>query len=207
MLDLNRRRLPVGIQSFKKIREGNFVYVDKSDLVWYLVNYGDQYNYLSRPRRFGKSVLVDTLQHYLEGNKELFEGLKIMELEKEWKHHPVIRLDMSRGGATSETIRSYLNIRFKYYEEKYGIDVDPTAQLADRFDAIIVSAYKQTGQPVAVLIDEYDAPLQHSWKTDDHDGCTEAYREVFAILKADDEYGNMLMLLKHIVGQMKLSLN
>ena len=92
MLDLNRRRLPVGIQSFKKIREGNFVYVDKSDLVWYLVNYGDQYNYLSRPRRFGKSVLVDTLQHYLEGNKELFEGLKIMELEKEWKHHPVIRL-------------------------------------------------------------------------------------------------------------------
>ena len=178
MLDLNRRRLPVGIQSFKKIREGNFVYVDKSDLVWYLVNYGDQYNYLSRPRRFGKSVLVDTLQHYLEGNKELFEGLKIMELEKEWKHHPVIRLDMSRGGATSETIRSYLNIRFKYYEEKYGIDVDPTAQLADRFDAIIVSAYKQTGQPVAVLIDEYDAPLQHSWKTDDHDGCTEAYREV-----------------------------
>lgn len=76
MLDLNRRRLPVGIQSFKKIREGNFVYVDKSDLVWYLVNYGDQYNYLSRPRRFGKSVLVDTLQHYLEGNKELFEGLK-----------------------------------------------------------------------------------------------------------------------------------
>ena len=188
MLDLNRRRLPVGIQSFKKIREGNFVYVDKSDLVWYLVNYGDQYNYLSRPRRFGKSVLVDTLQHYLEGNKELFEGLKIMELEKEWKHHPVIRLDMSRGGATAETIRSYLNIRFKYYEEKYGIDVDPTAQLADRFDAIIVSAYKQTSQPVAVLIDEYDAPLQHSWKTDDHDGCTEAYREVFAILKADDEY-------------------
>lgn len=188
MLDLNRRRLPVGIQSFKKIREGNFVYVDKSDLVWYLVNYGDQYNYLSRPRRFGKSVLVDTLQHYLEGNKELFEGLKIMELEKEWKRHPVIRLDMSRGGATAETIRSYLNIRFKYYEEKYGIDVDSTAQLADRFDAIIVSAYKQTGQPVAVLIDEYDAPLQHSWKTDDHDGCTEAYREVFAILKADDEY-------------------
>ena len=72
--------------------------------------------------------------------------------------------------------------------------MDPTAQLADRFDAIIVSAYKQTGQPVAVLIDEYDAPLQHSWKTDDHDGCTEAYREVFAILKADDEYERFVFI-------------
>ena len=72
--------------------------------------------------------------------------------------------------------------------------MDPTAQLADRFDAIIVSAYKQTGQPVAVLIDEYDAPLQHSWKTDAHEGCTETYREVFAILKADDEYERFVFI-------------
>ena len=77
------RRLPVGIQSFKKIREENYLYVDKSDIVWQLANNGLQYNYLSRPRRFGKSLLIDTLQCYFEGKKELFDGLKIMELEEE----------------------------------------------------------------------------------------------------------------------------
>ena len=89
------RKLPVGIQSFNKIREEGYLYIDKSDIIWKLANNGKQYNYLSRPRRFGKSVLVDTLQAYFEGRKDLFEGLKIMELEKEWKQHPVIRLDMS----------------------------------------------------------------------------------------------------------------
>ena len=78
MANIKRRKLPVGIQSFKKIREEGYVYVDKTDIVWELANYGDQYNYLSRPRRFGKSVLVDTLEAYFRGRKELFEGLKIM---------------------------------------------------------------------------------------------------------------------------------
>ena len=178
MTDNRFRRLPVGIQSFKEIREENYLYVDKSDIVWNMVNLGDKYNYLSRPRRFGKSVLVDTLQYYFEGRKELFEGLKIMDLEKDWKAYPVIRLDMSRGGANVETLRSYLNLRFGYYEEKYAITPDPTTQLADRFDAIITTAYKQTGLKVAILIDEYDSPLQHSWKTPEHEACTEVYREV-----------------------------
>lgn len=80
----SHRKLPVGIQSFSKIREGRFLYVDKTDVVWDLVNNGKQYNYLSRPRRFGKSVLVDTLQCYFEGRRDLFEGLKIMNLEKDW---------------------------------------------------------------------------------------------------------------------------
>lgn len=82
MTDINNRRLPVGIQSFKTIREDGYLYVDKSDIVWELVNNGKKYSYLSRPRRFGKSVLVDTLQTYLEGRKDMFEGLKIMQLEK-----------------------------------------------------------------------------------------------------------------------------
>ena len=99
MTDMSERRLPVGIQSFEKIRKENYLYVDKTDLVWNLVNSGNTYNYLSRPRRFGKSVLVDTLQCYFEGRKELFEGLKIMNMEKNWVKRPVIRLDMSRGGA------------------------------------------------------------------------------------------------------------
>ena len=188
------RKLPVGIQSFNKIRKEGYLYIDKSDIIWKLANNGKQYNYLSRPRRFGKSVLVDTLQAYFEGRKDLFEGLKIMELEKDWKQYPVIRLDMSRGGANAGTLRSYLNLRFKEYEEMYAITPDPTAKLADRFDAIITKAYKQTGANVAILIDEYDSPLQHSWKTPDHDACTEVYREVFAILKADDAYQRFVFI-------------
>ena len=194
MTDNRFRRLPVGIQSFKVIREENYLYVDKSDIVWNMVNLGDKYNYLSRPRRFGKSVLVDTLESYLEGRKDLFEGLKIMQLEKDWKQYPVIRLDMSRGGANEDTLRSYLNLRFKDYEEKYNITPDPTAMLADRFHAIIATAYKQTGLRVAVLIDEYDSPLQHSWRTPEHEKCTGVYREVFAILKADDEYEQFIFI-------------
>ena len=189
------RKLPAGIQSFNKIRTEDYIYVDKSDIIWRLVKYGKQYNYLSRPRRFGKSVLVDTLQEYLEGNKALFEGLKIMELEKEWLHYPVIRLDLSRGGANAKTLRSYLDLRFAMYEEKYGVKyAEEKPELADRFDAIITTACKQTGLQVAVLIDEYDSPLQHSWKTDEHEACTEVYREVFAILKADDEYEKFVFI-------------
>ena len=194
MANIKRRRLPVGVQSFKKIREEGYVYVDKTDIVWELANYGDQYNYLSRPRRFGKSVLVDTLEAYFRGRKELFEGLKIMDMEDDWKQYPVIRLDMSRGGASAEGIRSYLNLCFKSYEQKYAITPDPTAQLADRFDAIITTAYRQTGMQVVVLIDEYDSPLQHSWKTPEHEECTNVYRNVFAILKADDEYERFVFI-------------
>ena len=194
MTDKRFRRLPVGIQSFKVIREENYLYVDKSDIVWNMVNLGEKYNYLSRPRRFGKSVLVDTLESYLKGRKDLFEGLKIMQLEKDWKQYPVIRLDMSRGGANEDTLRSYLNLRFKDYEEKYNITPDPTAMLADRFHAIIATAYRQTGLRVAVLIDEYDSPLQHSWRTPEHEKCTGVYREVFAILKADDEYEQFVFI-------------
>ena len=149
---------------------------------------------MSRPRRFGKSVLVDTLQTYLEGRKDMFDGLKIMQLEKDWKQYHVIRLDMSRGGANAETIRSYLDIRFGEYEELYGITPKPTAMLADRFDAIIKTAYKKTGLKVAILVDEYDSPLQHSWHTSEHEACTEVYREVFAILKADDEYEKLVFI-------------
>lgn len=192
--DKNRRKLPAGIQSFKKIREENFLYVDKTDIIWNLANNGDQYNYLSRPRRFGKSVLVDTLQAYFEGRKDLFEGLKIMDLEDDWKQYPVIRLDMSKGGANATTLRSYLDICFGEYEDMYSICPKATAQLADRFHAIITSAYKKTGLKVVILIDEYDSPLQHSWKTPEHEACTEVYREVFAILKADDEYEQFVFI-------------
>lgn len=194
MADFEERRLPVGIQSFKEIRRNNYAYVDKTEIVWNLVNRGKKYNYLSRPQRFGKSLLVDTLQTYFEGRSDLFEGLKIMNLEKEWKKSPVIRLDMSRAGASEKTIRSYLSMAFSREEAKYGITMQEGTSLADRFDTIIQTAYQQTGESVAILIDEYDSPLQHSWKTPDHEACTAVYREVFAILKADDEYERFVFI-------------
>ena len=194
MVETNDRRLPVGIQSFEKIRKEGYLYVDKTDIIWQLANRNKTYHYLSRPRRFGKSVLVDTLEAYFMGKKELFEGLKIMQLETEWVKRPVIRLDMSRAGAEPETLRSYLNNIFRQYEKVYSLVPDPTDSLADRFDAIIQTAYEQTGQQVAILIDEYDSLLQHSWKTPQHEACTAIYREVFAILKADDKYEKFVFI-------------
>ncbi len=194
MVEINDRKLPVGIQSFEKIRKEGYLYVDKTDIIWQLANRNKTYNYLSRPRRFGKSVLIDTLEAYFMGKKELFEGLKIMQLETEWVKRPVIRLDMSRAGAEPETLRSYLDNTFDRLEKEYGITPKPTAKLADRFNAIIVGAYEQTRQQVAILIDEYDSPLQHSWKTPYHEACTAVYREVFAILKADDKYEKFVFI-------------
>ena len=194
MTETRNRRLPVGIQSFEKIRKDGYLYVDKTDIIWHLANTDNTYNYLSRPRRFGKSLLVDTLEAYFLGKRELFEGLRIMELEREWVKRPVIRLDMSRAGAAPDTLRSYLDNAFDHLEKEYGIAPKPTDQLADRFDAIIQTAYRQTGQQVAILIDEYDSPLQHSWRTPHHEACTSIYREVFAILKADDKYEKFVFI-------------
>ena len=194
MVETNNRRLPVGIQSFEKIRKEGYLYVDKTDVIWQLANKGKKYNYLIRPRRFGKSVLVDTLEAYFLGKKELFEGLKIMEMEKEWVKRPVIRLDMSQAGAGPETVRSYLDDAFHTLETEYGIVVRQDSSLAVRFKNIIEGAYSKTGQQVAILIDEYDSPLQHSWKTPQHEACTSIYREVFAILKANDKYEKFVFI-------------
>ena len=186
--------MPVGIQSFEVIREGGYLYVDKTDIIWQLANRDKKYNYLSRPRRFGKSVLVDTLEAYFLGKKELFEGLKIMQMETEWVKRPVIRLDMSQAGAEPESVRSYLDDVFNTLETEYRIVVRQDSSLAVRFKNIIETAYNKTGLQVAILIDEYDSPLQHSWKTPQHEACTAVYREVFAILKADDKYERFVFI-------------
>ena len=194
MTETMDRRLPVGIQSFEKIRKGGYVYVDKTDIIWKLANRNKTYNYLSRPRRFGKSVLVDTLQAYFEGKKELFEGLKIMDLEKDWVKHPVIRLDMSIAGAEPKSIRSYLDNTFFEYEKEYGIEVRQESALSVRFHNIIETVCKKSGQQVVVLIDEYDSPLQHSWKTPQHEACTAIYKEVFAVLKKQDQFERFVFI-------------
>ena len=191
---MNERRLPVGIQSFEVIRKGGYLYVDKTDMIWRLANRGKKYNYLSRPRRFGKSVLVDTLEAYFLGKKELFEGLEVMKLQAEWVKHPVIRLDMSQAGAEAESIRSYLDDAFHTYETEIGIDVRQGSSLAVRLKNIIKTAYSKTGMQVVILIDEYDSPLQHSWKTPQHEACTDVYREVFSVLKAQDKFEKFVFI-------------
>lgn len=193
-MEQSRRKLPLGLQSFTEIRRLGCVYVDKTDAVWNLVNNGNKYCYLSRPRRFGKSVLVDTLQAYFEGRKILFEGLKIMQLEKRWTVRPVIRLDMSCAGATEADIKSYLDDAFKTYESAYGMSVDAGASFAVRLKNIIMAACRQTGQQVAVLIDEYDSPLQHSWRTPHHQACCDVYQNVFAVLKTCDAYEQFVFI-------------
>ena len=194
MVETNDRILPVGIQSFEEIRKGGYLYVDKTDIIWQLANRNKTYNYLSRPRRFGKSVLVDTLEAYFMGKKELFEGLKIMQMETEWVKRPVIRLDMSQAGAEPESIRSYLDYTFQEYESLYEIEVSNNSSLATRLSEIVRIAYEQTGQQVVILIDEYDSPLQHSWKTPLYEKCTAIYRDVFVILKSMDKFENFIFI-------------
>ena len=194
MVETNDRILPVGIQSFEEIRKEGYLYVDKTDIIWQLANRGKKYNYLSRPRRFGKSILVDTLEAYFLGKKELFEGLKIMQLETEWVKRPVIRLDMSQAGAEPESLKDYLNYTFQEYESLYEIEVSNDSSLATRLSEIVRIAYEQTGEQVVILIDEYDSPLQRSWKTPLYEKCTAIYRDVFVILKSMDKFENFIFI-------------
>lgn len=192
-IEQNRRRLPQGIQSFEIIRKEGYLYVDKTDLVWQLAH-GDKFCYLSRPRRFGKSLLVDTLACYFEGRRELFEGLKMMNLEHEWVSRPVIRFDMSNGGETASELNAYLDNLFLQYERQYGLTGQQGGSLAVRFYNILSAAAAHTGQTAAVLIDEYDAPLLHSWHTSEHEACTAVYRSVFAVLKSATAYEHFVFL-------------
>lgn len=154
------RKYPVGIQTFDKIREGGYIYVDKTKYIVEFLRNGSQYVFLSRPRRFGKSLFVSTLQAYYEGRKELFEGLALGEYEKEWVKHPVLHFDMStaKNNSTPEELEDVLGYMLSEYEQVYGRD-ELAKSPNQRLQSLVKRAYKQTGQKVVVLIDEYDAPL------------------------------------------------
>ena len=182
-----KHRYPIGIQTFDKIREQGLLYIDKTKFV-YMLAHGTQNNFLSRPRRFGKSLLVTTLQAYFEGKKDLFKGLAIDSLEKEWTAYPVIHLDLSRGKYYSiENLHIILNGVLEPYEEKYGIVVDKEDRrgYSDRLTNIITSAVKQTGRQAVVLIDEYDAPMLDSMADADlQKTIRNILRDFFSPLKA-----------------------
>ena len=152
-------KYPIGIQTFEKIIKENYVYVDKTDLIYSLVHGGDIY-FLSRPRRFGKSLLLSTLRAYFEGKKELFKGLKIETLEKEWMQHKVFHFDFNGvnftvPGALNRVLNSLLN----EWERDYNIVTDVPQEYGLRFNRILQAAAEQTGRGAVVLVDEYDKPL------------------------------------------------
>ena len=153
------RRYPIGIQTFSEIKKEGYVYVDKTDLVWKVAHYA-KYIFLSRPRRFGKSLLTTTLDSYFQGRKDLFEGLKIIELEKEWKAYPVIHVDLSaaKRQPSADDLRRVLVLLLEPLAEKYGKKENEKSP-GDVLRGLIHRAFEQTGKQVAVIIDEYDAPL------------------------------------------------
>ena len=167
------RKYPVGIQTFSEIRKGNYIYIDKTDLVWQMTK--TKYVFLSRPRRFGKSLLTTTLDSYFKGEKELFEGLKIMELEKEWKQYPVLHFDLSGARHLPvEQVKDELNRQLDDLETVYGSNPAETSP-GMRLAGLIKRSSQQTGAQAVVIIDEYDAPLLDVLHEEDR---LEAVREV-----------------------------
>ena len=190
------RGYAVGIQEFEKIRRSGSVYVDKTVYVWKMASSHAQNFFLSRPRRFGKSLLVSTLQAYFEGRKELFCGLAISHFETEWKQHPVIRMNLSAGKyyeleQTHSTIDSILN----EHEKRWNVSVSAPYSYDVRLKNVIEAAYKQTGMEVVVLVDEYDAPMLDSIKNPTlQDQIRDRIRNLFSPLKAEETYLRFVFL-------------
>lgn len=150
---------PVGIQTFERIRKENKLYIDKTEYIYRMTHSGGCYFFLSRPRRFGKSLLVSTFESYFSGKKELFEGLAIEKLEQEWMEYPVLYFDMSGGKhMEKEQLEDYLSNRLEAEERKWGI-THTKRGANDRLTELITTAYEISGKQVVVLIDEYDAPM------------------------------------------------
>ena len=150
---------PIGIQTFERIRKEDKLYIDKTEYIYRMSHTSGTYFFLGRPRRFGKSLLVSTMQSYFEGKKDLFKGLAIEKLEKDWTEYPVLHFDMSGGKhMEKEALEEYLGYRLREEEQKWGI-TDPANGANNRLIDLIDTAFEKTGKQVVVLIDEYDAPL------------------------------------------------
>ena len=185
---------PVGIQSFEKIREGGYCYIDKTSLIYSLIKSG-QYYFLSRPRRFGKSLLISTLEAYFLGKKELFKGLAMEELEKDWTTHPVLHLDLNtQKYDTPEALNNVLEENLNYWESLYGAS-ESEIGVARRFNGIIRRAAEKAGQKVVVLVDEYDKPMLQAIGNEplltDYRNTLKAF---YGALKSNDKYLRFALL-------------
>lgn len=193
-MKLNIRRYPIGIQNFEDLRNRNCVYVDKTELVYRLAN-TDKVYFFSRPRRFGKSLLVSTLEAYFQGKKELFNGLAMEQLETEWTVYPVLHIDFSMTKYTElSDLTGQLNLFLYDWEKKYGrneMEVTPS----ERLRGVIQRAYELTGKQVAVLVDEYDAPLLDSNSAPElQEQLRNEMRKFFSPLKGMGQYLRFLFI-------------
>ena len=155
---MSEKLYPIGIQNFESLRKDGYLYVDKTALIYQLAKRG-RYYFLNRPRRFGKSLLISTLEAYFQGKRELFQGLAMEELEKEWLQHPILHLDLNIEKYDSiESLGNILNNALTRWEKIYG-DEPSEASFSLRFAGIIRRAHELTGQRVVILVDEYDKPM------------------------------------------------
>ena len=188
------RKLPIGIQTFEEIRRDGYLYVDKTAMVYQIANTGKPY-FLSRPRRFGKSLLLSTFESYFQGRKDLFQGLAIEQLEKKWEQYPVLHLDLNaRKYETVTDLVDMLNQFLEKWEEQYGTEKQDRAP-EERFAYIIGRIYHQTGKQVVVLVDEYDKPLLQAILDE---SLLEEYRRIlksfYGVLKSADRYLRFVFL-------------
>ena len=185
---MSKELYPIGIQTFEEILKGGYVYVDKTRHVYNLTHEG-KYYFLSRPRRFGKSLLVSTLETYFLGRRELFEGLSIAKLEQEWVAYPVLHLDLStRNYQDENSLKEEFNKHLEVWEARWG-DQYKDREPEERFFKIVELAYRQTGRQVVILVDEYDKPLISTLLNKPLQQCYRAQLKAFyGVLKRQDRY-------------------
>ena len=188
------QRYPVGVQSFAEIRNGNYVYVDKTTYIYKMLRAG-KYYFLSRPRRFGKSLLLSTIEAYFQGRRDLFKGLALDSLANDWESHEILHWDLNSGDFSSEeALHKYLNHVLKRWEQKYNI-TDIAEQPGQRFGDVIRFAYERSGKKVVILIDEYDKPMLSAIENERlSDRFRDIMKSVFGNLKSQDQYIQFAML-------------
>ena len=185
---------PIGIQNFEKIRKDGCLYIDKTAIIYRLVNEGSYY-FLSRPRRFGKSLLISTLEAYFEGKKDLFDGLAISQLEKDWIAYPVLHLDLNIAQYDStDSLYKIVNDALARWEEVYGTRPSEKS-LPLRFAGVVERAYLKTGQRVVILIDEYDKPLLQTLQQEElQTQLRNMLKPFYGVLKSMDKYIRFALL-------------
>lgn len=187
-----KKKFPIGIQTFRNLRNDEFFYIDKTDLVWELAQ--KAVCFLSRPRRFGKSLLLSTLESYFLGEKELFEGLKIQEKEKSWKRHTVFRIDFSNVNAKKENgLQYFLDGILAVWEQEYG-KAPGNVSVGSRFKYVLDQACSKTGARIVVLIDEYDKPILDAIDTPMENVNRAILKEFYGTFKAADASLRFVML-------------
>ncbi len=184
---MEERFLPIGIQDFEKLRNGNYLYVDKTPQIYELARTSNPY-FLSRPRRFGKSLLLSTMEAYFLGKKELFKGLALENLEKDWTVYPVIKISFGSGSyETKEKLLSIIDYIMSGYEKQYGIEKE-SDNPAVRLSSLIIQLFEKTSRQVVILIDEYDKPILDALYTEFEELNRQELRNFYSPLKENDKY-------------------